>query len=376
MPTDRQRLHKFFREQRQDWRKQRRRQAAQGPLPLIIIGLGVALYFVFAIIFPIIAAILIYGTFTGMLVGLIVSEYRARPRPSVTREKQLRELETFSQDEISALGSLEEQQEELRRRKAEIYRQGNQSGLIRRQSDGRFDARGQGRAFNARLVKFDSHFEALADEIMAIKLKSANRRQQQLDEFTEWQPKNNLVIALRSALIAYIGCALVLAIYNPPILQQLSQFVVRHIWFYVPFLAAVYGPLALASMLSLATFLVSRATMSELSIEVDTNHIKEERDSNIEMFMTAEAEPDPEEHGPRADADSDEDEKDDELQSPHEILGVPINATRDQIMAAYRGLIKQYHPDFQQNRGAKLKQVAENESQLLNWAKEEALKRC
>jgi hypothetical protein len=373
MPTDRQRLHKFFREQRHTQAAGRgRRQAAHGPLPLIFIGLGVALYFVF----PIIATILIYGTFTGLLVGLIVSEYRARPRPSIARETQLRELKTFSQDEISALGSLEGQQEELRRRKAEIYRQGDQSGLIRRQSDEHFDARGGGRALNARLVKLDSHFEALADEIMAIKLNSANRRQQQLDEFSEWQPKNNFVIALRFALIAYIGCALVLAIYNPPFLQQISQFVVRHIWFYVSFLATVYGPLVLASMLSLATFLVSRATMSELSIEVDTNHIKEERDSNIEMFMTAEAEPDPDEHDPRADADSDEGEKSGESQSPYEILGVPINATRNQIMAAYRELIKQYHPDFQQSRGPKLRELAEHESQLLNWAKDEALKRC
>ena len=73
MPTDRQRMHTFFREQRRDWREQMRSQSArrsrnqvtQGPLPLILIGIGAALYFAF----PLIVALLIYGTFSGMMMG-------------------------------------------------------------------------------------------------------------------------------------------------------------------------------------------------------------------------------------------------------------------------------------------------------------------
>ena len=343
-----------------------------GPLPLIFIGLGAALYFAF----PLIAAVLIYGTFSGIVVGLIVSEYRVRPRPTITSKKQLEKLGGFSQEEITALRSLEGQQKELSRRKAEIYWEGNQSGLDHRQSDGRFDARGEGRAFNGRLAKLDSHFEAIADEIMETKLRSAHRYQQQANEFTEWKYKHNLAIAFRSALVAYIGCAVALVIYNPPFLQQVSQFVAQHVWFYISFLAKIYSPLAFASLLSIVTFLISRATVSERSIEVSTDHIKQERDHSIGMFMTAEDEPGSDERGPSADASADAAEEDDELKSPHEILGLPINASRDQIMAAYRELIKQYHPDFQENRGAKLRQLAEHESQLLNWAKEEALKRC
>jgi hypothetical protein len=67
MPTDRARLHQFFREQRQGWRAQTRRQAAQGPLPLILVGVVAALYFAF----PIIAAILVYGTHAGATAVLV-----------------------------------------------------------------------------------------------------------------------------------------------------------------------------------------------------------------------------------------------------------------------------------------------------------------
>jgi hypothetical protein len=51
----------------------------------VLIAIGAALYFAF----PIIAATIVSGTFTGLIVGLIASEYRARPRPAITTKKQL-----------------------------------------------------------------------------------------------------------------------------------------------------------------------------------------------------------------------------------------------------------------------------------------------
>ncbi len=76
------------------------------------------------------------------------------------------------------------------------------------------------------------------------------------------------------------------------------------------------------------------------------------------------------------DSDEGKEQQEEDQQSPYEILGVPEGAPREQIMAAYRELIKQYHEDFQQNRGPKLRELAKRESQRINWAKEEALKHC
>jgi DnaJ-domain-containing protein 1 len=145
----------------------------------------------------------------------------------------------------------------------------------------------------------------------------------------------------------------------------------------MPVLAVLYGPLVVASALALATVLFLKSA-GEMSIEFQTEWIEEARDENINKFAAAEDVAEAEEGDPRGHVHGGENDKsdDDEPQSPHEILGVPPNATRDQIMAAYRDLIKQYHPDFQQSRGPKLRELAERESQLLNWTKEEALKGC
>jgi hypothetical protein len=338
---------------------------------LILLGIGAALYFAF----PIIAAAGVYGTFTGIVVGLFVSECRARPRPAITNEKQLEKLDQISDEENSAIQSLEEQQEELFQRKAEIYRQGDQSGLVRRQSDGRFDARKGGRSLNAQLAKLDARFEEIEDEIMSMRLESAHDRQQRANEFTEWRSKYALVIAFRAALGGYIICAAGLTLYNPQLLREGSQFIALRIWPHLPWLATLYGPLVVASVFAIAVVLFLKNREEEMTVEYTTDWLGEERDENINKFITAEDEQDvSEEGGLWEDSQADEDEE--QQQSPYEILGVPTSATREQIIIAYRELIKQYHPDFQHDRGQKLRELAEHESQLLNWAKEEALKRC
>ncbi len=61
-----------------------------------------------------------------------------------------------------------------------------------------------------------------------------------------------------------------------------------------------------------------------------------------------------------------------------ELFEIPVSFQVDKasLSKKYFELQKKYHPDFQQNRGPKLKQLAEHESQLLNWARDELLKRC
>lgn len=59
----------------------------------------------------------------------------------------------------------------------------------------------------------------------------------------------------------------------------------------------------------------------------------------------------------------------------YEILDVSPNATEDEVKAAHRDKIKQYHPDRVSSLGDKLRLVAEEESKKINAAKEEGLGR-
>jgi hypothetical protein len=53
---------------------------------------------------------------------------------------------------------------------------------------------------------------------------------------------------------------------------------------------------------------------------------------------------------------------------PHEVLGVPADATPDAIRDAYRDLARQYHPDRVANLGPELREVAEARMREINAA--------
>ncbi len=54
------------------------------------------------------------------------------------------------------------------------------------------------------------------------------------------------------------------------------------------------------------------------------------------------------------------------------VLGVPQQATREQIVAAYRDALRKTHPDKVAHLSEKLRQVAEQETRRINAAYEEA----
>jgi DnaJ-class molecular chaperone len=74
------------------------------------------------------------------------------------------------------------------------------------------------------------------------------------------------------------------------------------------------------------------------------------------------------------DDDSDEDEPSED-EPWNDVLGVSSNAGEQEIRAAYREKIKQYHPDRVAGLGEKLRIVAEQEAQKINAAKAEGLAR-
>lgn len=59
----------------------------------------------------------------------------------------------------------------------------------------------------------------------------------------------------------------------------------------------------------------------------------------------------------------------------HEVLGIPPNATVQQIQDAYRYWIKRYHPDRVQHLGESHAKLAQARAEQLNSAKEALLKK-
>jgi hypothetical protein len=60
--------------------------------------------------------------------------------------------------------------------------------------------------------------------------------------------------------------------------------------------------------------------------------------------------------------------------SCHEILGVPAEASADQIRDAYKHLISKYHPDKVDNLGQELRDLAEHKTQEITAAYREAMR--
>lgn len=54
--------------------------------------------------------------------------------------------------------------------------------------------------------------------------------------------------------------------------------------------------------------------------------------------------------------------------SPHEVLGVPVGASADEIRNAYQRLVMQYHPDRVSGMGPEIVAVAEARTKEINEA--------
>ena len=54
--------------------------------------------------------------------------------------------------------------------------------------------------------------------------------------------------------------------------------------------------------------------------------------------------------------------------SPHEVLGVRPGASQEEISAAYRRLVQQYHPDKVADLGPELRELAEQRMKEINAA--------
>jgi hypothetical protein len=276
---------------------------------------------------------------------------------------------------------LEEWGEQLRKEQWQIYNRGDRLGIPRRNSDGRFHARGNGRSLNDRLSKLDRQFEATAEEICSIRTELRHARISRNNAIRRWQAHQQLVVSIRFALCAYVMTALVFAL--TPWSSQLSSFVSAYMWFDNPAIRGLYGPLVAATVSgALAGGGGFYSNRVQATHELDPSYFSDKRDRDIAKFKQAHdltAEPDVE--SDFEDADShDEAEHEAEVpeeqaaRSPYEILGIAENASREEIISAHRQLVKQYHPDLLRSLGPKLQKLGHEETQLLNKAKDDALK--
>lgn len=60
--------------------------------------------------------------------------------------------------------------------------------------------------------------------------------------------------------------------------------------------------------------------------------------------------------------------------NPFQVLGVPNNATKNEVLKAYKRKLKMYHPDVVSHRGEEFKKIAGEKTILLQEAKEKILK--
>jgi DnaJ domain len=207
-----------------------------------------------------------------------------------------------------------------------------------------------------------------------------------LEHFENWRYYSSGRIAFQIALIGFILIVTILMTVKPPWSEQVTVVVSKYVWFRTPLLSDAYDALVIASgvcaaIIPVVWFVAYQRLNSDLPgvgqfLETWAFDTPGASDSDFvgSYWTTDEQPPEYEEHD-SADAKPEWDGHSDQQSSCYAVLGIDPTASTDEIKAAYRDKIKQYHPDRVASLGPKLQELAERKTKALNAAYEEALSR-
>jgi hypothetical protein len=180
-------------------------------------------------------------------------------------------------------------------------------------------------------------------------------------------------------LIAYGFTFLALLVINPSWVQYLSS----NAWLTIPAIRQVYAPAALATLVG---FIATSWAFKSYARQHYGVHEREKFAGwkQVAWEVSNGDQLDPNYEPPESDEDEEADSEETSSQAPppappppktrpwYEVLGVAETASTDEIKAAYRLRIKEYHPDTVSQRGGKLKELAEQETVAINVAVRQA----
>ena len=236
---------------------------------------------------------------------------------------------------------------------------------------GRYDQRKKdGRSFNEELDAINSRSGSLETKFFSIRLSVFSTLPNFRAEFDDWLARRTtLLAAIASAKMYAVGfCVGLLA--SPLLGEAILQIAIRS-WPAWLASATFVGSVCAIS----AFFLVRNAKRNELAAEL--NDDKNRRWFELIEFWNPDDETALEEHVAAVSAGRDHESCTDSERTTNgwkEMLGVTDDASIEEIKAAWKTRMKEYHPDRVQTLGPKLKELAEAETKRLNEAYQAALK--
>jgi hypothetical protein len=299
------------------------------------------------------------GPIVGLTVTWLILRYRQPAKPLLPIRATFDPTDFLSSEQRSRVKELLDHQEECRREKTAIYLRGDRHGLPRRTSDGRFHRRSEGLRLDDALDRLDRHFGNAEDELSELFQEAYAAAYENALTLANWDWHRRYMRRIELELLAYASCVIAIAWVMPT---------------EAPLPQTIYSSMFLASLATAIplVWIASKGVWKNIPYRKSADAESENRTAE---FLAAE-------EVIYFDAEDNADELDDEsqdedrtgFQSPYAVLGVEPTASRDEITAAYRKLVRQYHPDFLQERGDELKQLADRKMKEINWAKEEALR--